>query len=237
MRLDIVAWVCYGLVVNPPNNPHNCQMLAALSIPNSPPVHSSQPPFTEEGELVAGIIANPRDDSPRLVYSDWLEERGELTKAARIREQVSMRSLLVTNRVPGFSMQAGAQLRAKWQRGFISELHCSYQWWLSNANRINWDPLSCCSCPATAHPLETVILTGLPELMSNLVGTDSLQIKLPELERTSTVSIKQMGGHQHVAIEVGVENILKATWPGIVFILRAFGWNRNPIRRTPAGTD
>jgi uncharacterized protein (TIGR02996 family) len=32
---------------------------------------------TPEEHLIAAIIANPHDDTARLVYSDWLEERGD----------------------------------------------------------------------------------------------------------------------------------------------------------------
>lgn len=32
--------------------------------------------MTDENALIAGIEANPADDLPRLVYADWLEERG-----------------------------------------------------------------------------------------------------------------------------------------------------------------
>ena len=32
----------------------------------------------EESELLAQIVANPEDTAPRLVYADWLQERGDL---------------------------------------------------------------------------------------------------------------------------------------------------------------
>jgi uncharacterized protein (TIGR02996 family) len=35
-------------------------------------------PRDEEGELLAQIVANPEDVAPRLVYADWLQERGDL---------------------------------------------------------------------------------------------------------------------------------------------------------------
>ena len=31
-----------------------------------------------EAELLAAIHADPRDDAPRLVYADWLLERGDV---------------------------------------------------------------------------------------------------------------------------------------------------------------
>ena len=37
---------------------------------------SWQPTIPSESAFVNGILANPDDDGPRLVYADWLEERG-----------------------------------------------------------------------------------------------------------------------------------------------------------------
>ena len=33
--------------------------------------------MTEEAAFVAAILASPRDDTPRLVFADWLDERGD----------------------------------------------------------------------------------------------------------------------------------------------------------------
>jgi uncharacterized protein (TIGR02996 family) len=33
--------------------------------------------MTEEDAFLAAILAAPRDDTPRLVFADWLEERGD----------------------------------------------------------------------------------------------------------------------------------------------------------------
>jgi uncharacterized protein (TIGR02996 family) len=33
--------------------------------------------MTEEAAFVAAILAAPRDDTPRLVFADWLDERGD----------------------------------------------------------------------------------------------------------------------------------------------------------------
>jgi uncharacterized protein (TIGR02996 family) len=33
--------------------------------------------MTEEDAFISEILASPRDDAPRLVFADWLEERGD----------------------------------------------------------------------------------------------------------------------------------------------------------------
>jgi uncharacterized protein (TIGR02996 family) len=40
--------------------------------------------------LEAAVIANAEDDTPRLVYADWLEENGDPNRAAFIRAQVAL---------------------------------------------------------------------------------------------------------------------------------------------------
>jgi uncharacterized protein (TIGR02996 family) len=40
--------------------------------------------------LVNALHSNPRDDTLRLVYADWLEERGENDRAGYLRLQVEL---------------------------------------------------------------------------------------------------------------------------------------------------
>ena len=44
--------------------------------------------MNEEEALLAAIRANPEDDTPRLVYADWLDEHGRAKRAAHIRASV-----------------------------------------------------------------------------------------------------------------------------------------------------
>ena len=39
--------------------------------------------MTVEAGFLADICAHPDDDAPRLIYADWLEERGQRGDAAR----------------------------------------------------------------------------------------------------------------------------------------------------------
>ena len=48
------------------------------------------PPVTDEEALLAAIAAAPLDDAPRLVYADWLQERGQEAKAEYVRLVVSI---------------------------------------------------------------------------------------------------------------------------------------------------
>lgn len=46
--------------------------------------------MTEREALLAAIVREPEDDLPRLIYADWLEERGEAAYAAFIRVQLRL---------------------------------------------------------------------------------------------------------------------------------------------------
>ncbi len=46
----------------------------------------------EQRALVRGIRANPLDDAPWLIYSDWLEEHDQHGLALSLREHVATRS-------------------------------------------------------------------------------------------------------------------------------------------------
>lgn len=43
--------------------------------------------MSDEDALIAAIIANPDEDTPRLVYADWLEEHGDAGRGEFIRLQ------------------------------------------------------------------------------------------------------------------------------------------------------
>jgi uncharacterized protein (TIGR02996 family) len=43
-----------------------------------------------EDALLKAVIAEPDDDSPRLIYADWLEENGQEERAEFIRVQVAL---------------------------------------------------------------------------------------------------------------------------------------------------
>lgn len=44
--------------------------------------------MTDHDALLAAIKACPEDDTPRLIYADWLEENGDAERAAAIRMQI-----------------------------------------------------------------------------------------------------------------------------------------------------
>jgi len=57
----------------------------AKSRKSIPPVPA---PSADEQTLLAAVIAHPDEDTPRLMYADWLQENGQLDRAEFIRAQI-----------------------------------------------------------------------------------------------------------------------------------------------------
>jgi uncharacterized protein (TIGR02996 family) len=79
--------------------------------------------MSDEKALLAAIYANPLDDAPRLVYADWLDERGGAANSARaefIRVQCELALLPAYDpRVPALQARQTELLaahRARWLR-------------------------------------------------------------------------------------------------------------------------
>lgn len=53
--------------------------------------------MTEESDLIAAIVANPKENTPRLMYADWLRERngpGDVDRATLIQSQINQGEFL-----------------------------------------------------------------------------------------------------------------------------------------------
>ncbi len=90
--------------------------------------------MTDAERFLAAIVANPDDDTLRLVYADWLEENGDAERAEFIRLQIAE----AQTRAPGSrrSMELLERNRKRWlipgipgsqvfRRGFVEYLHIS----------------------------------------------------------------------------------------------------------------
>lgn len=71
---------------------------------------------TEEG-LLAGICSHPHDDTPRLVYADWLDENGQPERAEFIRVQCELAAREATMLDEPCRCVATAESLLAYQRG------------------------------------------------------------------------------------------------------------------------
>lgn len=118
--------------------------------------------MTDGEALLAGIIENPHDDFPRLVFADWLDENGQWERAEHIRQELGRQgdyarigpqnrwsdslTSLTGCRIANDARDLGWGW--EWHRGFIREVKCPTAEWLRCGHVI-----------ARAHPLERVLLT------------------------------------------------------------------------------
>ena len=104
-------------------------------------------PTDEQRALWSAIRANPDDDTPRLVYADWLQEHGDEARAEFIRVQCALEELGADRRkgrkqrLPLESRQAAllAAHRDSWLAPFRARLKGSNRWdredrWLERSN-------------------------------------------------------------------------------------------------------
>src|SRR5262249_40326120 len=107
-------------------------------------------PLTHD-DFFQAIRDEPDDDTPRLVYSDWLEEHGELARAEFIRVQCALfalfqqdpreallkereEELLAAQREVWWPWAPGS-MKARFVRGFPEEVRAEWAAFLSPAER------------------------------------------------------------------------------------------------------
>jgi uncharacterized protein (TIGR02996 family) len=116
----------------------------------------------EERALLAAIIANPDEDTPRLVYADWLQERDRPERAEFIRLSIELANLrygtpgaetrywqlraardpLITRFHKQWEQEFAARFPATrnlwfgFRRGFVEDVMCSVKYFLDNAEQL-----------------------------------------------------------------------------------------------------
>jgi uncharacterized protein (TIGR02996 family) len=72
--------------------------------------------MTDEDALLAAIAAAPRDDAPRLVYADWLQDHNQDTKADYLRAVVTLLHDPDDRAAVGRCVALSPELDAGWRR-------------------------------------------------------------------------------------------------------------------------
>lgn len=147
--------------------------------------------------LLQAIIDQPDDDAPRLVYSDWLEERGEAEQANYIRASVeiakldpaSPRAVKLREDLPanperwledwGISVEVD-ELLFEFRRGFPERIDClGPSAFFDNAKRI-----------FQSVPVQIIVLDHWPT--EDLNDDHLLELAaMPELNRIRSLSLSQ----------------------------------------------
>ncbi len=98
--------------------------------------------FDDGSALLRAILARPADDTPRLIFADWLEERGDSARADLIRAQCELSFAAYCPCDPGGRMPNGAACECRWcelrrrQTDLMAVGGCSWvpNGWLATAN-------------------------------------------------------------------------------------------------------
>ena len=152
--------------------------------------------MSDEQSFLDEITANPDDDIPRLIYADWLEERGD-PRGEFIRVQCELAGLRKTQKRFAELRAREAALKipneARWaqgfpyslrkcvfRRGFIEECSVALSYFLRNSEKI----MRLC-------PLRNVVFTQVKDKLPELA-------RCPALSRLRSVQFKQ----QHWPIDV-----------------------------------
>jgi uncharacterized protein (TIGR02996 family) len=136
--------------------------------------------------LLAAIVAHPDEDTPRLVYADWLDEHGRSARAEFIRVQIEIarteqlpraeldrfvalfkrnQELIDTRRAELLGPLAilSADVRVEFRRGFVSEVTLSAFGFNQHRPTI-----------ATVRPLPRVAVNDSPRVSRGFLGFDGL---------------------------------------------------------------
>jgi uncharacterized protein (TIGR02996 family) len=190
--------------------------------------------MSAEAGLLKAIREAPEDDTPRLVYADWLTENGQDERAEFIRLQCRLASLpeweperdaLVereqallarhrrewTPELPGFALRAAHAFR----RGFLSHFHLQAKELLRSAGRL-----------FGVTPVDSLELSGVAGKVAEVAASPYLA-RLTALRLTDlrTEHLDTLLGSPHLvrlrslAVEdswIGVRGALRlSAWPGL----------------------
>jgi uncharacterized protein (TIGR02996 family) len=106
--------------------------------------------MTQDESFLRAIVEDPDDDTPRLVYADWLDEHGDAARAEFIREQIELargpaaartrdrlakreRRLLLEHESRWAAPLHGLVRRARFVRGFPHRVTLPAEWFLTHA--------------------------------------------------------------------------------------------------------
>lgn len=195
--------------------------------------------MTDGEALLAAIIANPDDDTPRLVYADWLEENGQGERAEFIRVQIAQAAIAMeADPKQGVAIGADGRLTYATPPAFerhqeldrraaeLLSAHDDWDWMPDGfAENGGWDwergfvgRVECTAAEwlahgdaiRAAHPVTRVKMTTEPDLQVLRTGVYSL----PGKSRWAATELGDNEQWRDVALR-----LLRAEWPGVTFEL------------------
>jgi uncharacterized protein (TIGR02996 family) len=145
---------------------------------------------TDRDAFLRAIWESPDDDSPRLVFADWLDEHGEPDRAELIRAQCHLERLPGTSPDLADAARRAAEALARfrssprfvepgpwatdylYRRGFVEVIHCDAVDWFQRGEAFRLGE------PVRELSLRVVGGAAVPALSPSLAGLDSLTLTL-----------------------------------------------------------
>lgn len=149
----------------------------------------------ESEELLAAIVENPWDDGPRLIYADWLDEKGSTERAEFIRTQIQLSRInqyhadytFLKQRerelLKDFSSQwkiPGLKARQEFTRGFVEFVWVRGDFLLAESKRI-----------ANAPTVKRLRVSAVDRRMNDLAKLPWLS-RLTELDLTNNSAVRYL---------------------------------------------
>jgi len=151
------------------------------SVPTSEKPEKGPTALTDRERILRRVIDTPEDDTPRLVFADWLDEHGDrdddparaefirlqcepgsdpvLARPRRAREQK-----LLTAHAARWASKVGSDLDAKFRRGFVDEVRMAAADYLEQAVRIHVSPVTRLQLLGERYEEDGVALSMIPVL-------------------------------------------------------------------------
>lgn len=152
-------------------------------------------PAARDLELLQTIIQDPDDDTPRLIYADWLEEHGNQARAEFIRAQCESARLFRsgTNLERAFALRAQyTELLRRHEKEWVGEFPNKATSWTFERGFIEYVAVDAANF--LKHAESMFANTPLRRLYLSNVGDNLLQIvACPYLAQLSHLYLSRLG--------------------------------------------
>lgn len=178
--------------------------------------------MTDRHAFLAAIKANPDDDTPRLVFADWLDEHGEPERAAMLRVQVEgglqTRQRIILQDPAGNMLNRHDPIAVTYDRGIIVRATLLWDHWLRWGDRLY----------EIERPWQ-VQLTSRPGLRQESSPDGIAEYRLSRRPH------RRVGADELPPGCVVAEHLCCLEWPGTNFVINPGGWPDYPFITLPAG--
>jgi uncharacterized protein (TIGR02996 family) len=151
--------------------------------------------MTHEDAFLQAILESPDDDTPRLIYADWLDEHGDPARAEFIRVQCRLTQIPLDDPVRSDLLLREELLLAEYVDEWLGELHRTLRRWQFRRGFLHaivfWDPWY-----LTHQPILPLTVRRVGVELSHARIDPAIIAQLPErVARENVVIPLRINGH------------------------------------------